>query len=53
MEMDPGGDLDVNCAEAGNLRLHCCINLMLGLKLMLFDGYVFRNLSRNTMPLGK
>lgn len=48
--MDPGGNSDVNCVETGNLRLHCCINLMLGLKLMLFDGQVFGNLSRNKMP---
>lgn len=49
MEMDPGGNLDVNCVETGNLRLHCCINLMLGLKLLLFDGWGFRNLSRNSL----
>lgn len=42
MEMDPGGNLDVNCVETGNPRLHCCINLMLGLKLLLFDGWGFK-----------
>lgn len=47
--MDPGGNLDVNCVETGNLRRHCCINLMLGLKLLLFDGWGFRNLSRNSL----